>query len=169
MHTLDLPRLERDGFLDVSAEIPADYALWAESEMAFEGPVRVEGRATLAGSGEIILDATVSGAWRQECRRCLEEVVTPLELKTILVFGDTAENDGDDGEIHPADLDANELDFGPAVREELLLTMDPYRLCEEGCRGLCPNCGVNRNRESCECTLEESDPRWDALRKLKSE
>ena len=34
------------------------------------------------------------------------------------------------------------------------------------CAGLCPNCGVDRNVESCSCETESSDPRWDALREL---
>jgi uncharacterized protein len=41
-------------------------------------------------------------------------------------------------------------------------------LCRDDCKGLCPQCGVNRNHKSCECG-GTSDPRWDALRKLKNE
>ena len=169
MLTLDLPRLEREGFLEVEAEIAPDSPLWEGSELHFGGPVSIRGKATLAGSGEVLFKGTVEGVLEQECRRCLAPVKTPVKLDTLLVFGAPDEEVGDDGEIHPVAPDAVELSLGPAVREELILAVDPYVLCDPECRGLCPRCGVDRNRETCECTLEESDPRWDALRKLKSE
>lgn len=39
-------------------------------------------------------------------------------------------------------------------------------LCREDCKGLCPNCGVNWNEQSCDCTTEQTDSRWDKLREL---
>jgi uncharacterized protein len=39
-------------------------------------------------------------------------------------------------------------------------------VCREDCRGLCPSCGANRNRETCSCQIEWVDPRMDALRAL---
>lgn len=170
MLTLDLIRLERDGALPVEAEIPSDSPLWEDSGLRFRGPVEVEGQATLAGSGQVLLDVTIRGEWDQECRRCLAAVRTPVELEAMLVYGDAGEEaDGDDGQIRPADLNANTLDYGLGIREELLLAHDPYVLCDPDCKGLCPVCGADRNRESCDCTLEEPDPRWDALRQLKEE
>lgn len=170
MLSLDLIRLERDGALPLEAEIPPDSPLWEDSGLTFRGPVRVEGQATMAGSGQVLLNVTVRGTWDQECRRCLAAVRTPVELQTILVYGDAGEEaEGDDGQIRPADLNANTLEYGDGIREELLLAHDPYVLCDPDCKGLCPVCGVNRNKETCECTLEEPDPRWDALRELNNE
>jgi len=169
MFKLDLPRLEREGTLEISAEIPADDPLWGDSDLRFRGPLRVRARASLAGSGEVLVDATLEGELEQECRRCLATVVTPLDLKALLVFGAVDEETGDDGEIRPLDPEALELDLGEAIREELILTVDPFVLCDPECRGLCPRCGVDRNKETCACTLEEPDPRWDALRALKKE
>ncbi|MDT8339955.1 MAG: DUF177 domain-containing protein [Longimicrobiales bacterium] len=168
MFKLDLVRLEREGSLDVRAEIPADDPLWAESDLRFRGPLRARGRASLAGSGEVLVDLGVEGELEQECRRCLSPVRTPLELRLLLVFGAVdEEGGGEDGEIRPLDPAAVELDLGDAVREELILAVDPFVLCDPDCRGLCPRCGADRNRESCECTLQEPDPRWDALRAMR--
>jgi uncharacterized protein len=169
MLTLDLPRLEREGFLDLEAEIAPDSPLWEGTGLRFAEPVAVKGRATLAGSGEVLFQGTVESVAEQECRRCLAPVRTPVALDALLVFGAPDEEAGEDGEIHPVDPDAVELSLGPAIREELILAVDPYVLCDPECRGLCPRCGVDRNKETCECTLEEADPRWDALRALKSE
>ncbi|UCC24482.1 MAG: DUF177 domain-containing protein [Gemmatimonadales bacterium] len=169
MFKLDLPRLERAGTLEISAEIPADDPLWEGSDLGLRGPLQVQGTASLAGSGEVLVKANIRGELEQECRRCLKAVLSPVDLDVLLVFGATDAEWGDDGEIRPLDPEATELNVGEAVREELILNTAPYVLCDENCRGLCPRCGVDRNAESCECTLEEPDPRWDALRGLKTE
>ena len=82
MLTLDLPRLEREGTLDVSAEIPADDPLWEGSELTLRSPLRVVGRASLAGSGEVLVAVDLTGEFEYECRRCLEPVVKKKELVT---------------------------------------------------------------------------------------
>ena len=35
------------------------------------------------------------------------------------------------------------------------------------CAGLCPVCGINRNRETCTCQSEWVDPRMEPLKRLK--
>jgi uncharacterized protein len=169
MLKLDLPRLEREGTLEFSAEIPAADPLWEETDLRFRGPLRVSGKASTAGSGEVLVEVAAGGELEQECRRCLTGVVTPVDFEFLLVFGSVDKEMGDDGEIRPLDPEALELNVGTAVREELILAVDPYVLCDPECRGLCPRCGVDRNKQSCECTLEEPDPRWDALRAMKRE
>ena len=169
MLTLDLPRLEREGSLEFEGEIPSDDPIWEGSNLRFRGPLDVSGLARTAGSGEILVETRIRGELQQQCRRCLDPVRTPMELDALLVFGEVDEEDGGDGEIRPLDVSAMELDLGEAVREELILVVDPFVLCDADCRGLCPRCGINRNEESCDCVLEELDPRWDALRALKSE
>lgn len=169
MLTLDLARLEREGSLKFEEEIPSDSPLWKGTDLRFRGPVKVAGTARLAGSGEILAETRIRGELQQECRRCLATVITPVDLERLLVFGAADEEMGEDGEIRPLDLDAMELDLGEAVREELILAVDPYVLCDPECKGLCPVCGIDRNQETCECVVEEQDPRWDALRTLKSE
>lgn len=54
-----------------------------------------------------------------------------------------------------------------AVREAVFLHEPQRVLCREDCQGLCPVCGINHNREACECSTEEIDPRWAALKELR--
>lgn len=169
MLTLDLPRLEREGPLEFEGEIPADDPLWKGTDLRFTGPLKVAGTARSAGSGEILVETRIEGEVQQECRRCLAEVLTALELTPLLVFGEVDEEAGDDGEIRALDIEATELNLGEAVREEVILAVDPFVLCDPDCKGLCPVCGIDRNKETCECVVEEPDSRWDALRTLKSE
>jgi uncharacterized protein len=170
MLRLDLAKLEREGSAQVDARVPADDPLWHETEVVFDGPVDVCLRATHAGTGEIVVRGTVKGRLRQECRRCLEPVAGKFSEEVTMVFvPSTSEGVEEDGDVRLFDDHVAELDLSDSVREEILLAIDLFVVCDPDCRGLCPQCGVNRNIESCSCTTEESDPRWDALRALKEE
>lgn len=48
-----------------------------------------------------------------------------------------------------------------------VLEMKP--LCSPDCKGLCPVCGANRNRESCGCKNRAKDPRWEVLDEIKKQ
>src|SRR3990170_3947781 len=53
------------------------------------------------------------------------------------------------------------------VREHVLLTLPVQALCHDECRGLCPQCGINLNRETCPCSSTAIDPRWRSLEPLR--
>jgi uncharacterized protein len=170
MLKLDLARLEREGTLPVAADVPADDPLWEGRDLRFEGPLRVRLTARVAGTGEIVVLGTLNGVLDAQCRRCLEPVRVPVQQKVTLVYAPSdALESGDEGDVRPLSPRASTLDLSDAVREELILGVDRYVVCDAGCQGLCPLCGVNRNQETCDCTLEAPDPRWDALRALKNE
>jgi uncharacterized protein len=170
MLMLELARLDREGTVQVDARIPADDPILEDLEGSFQGPLEVVLRASHAGSGEIVVRGTVSGTLRQECRRCLEPVTTRLAQELTMVFAPLiAPDEKDDGDVRYFKAKAAELDLGTPVREELILSIDPYVVCDPDCRGFCPRCGANRNTETCACAGSESDPRWDALRAKRDE
>jgi uncharacterized protein len=43
------------------------------------------------------------------------------------------------------------IDLGPAIRDEILLSMPLGPLCKEDCAGICALCGGNRNLSPCDC------------------
>ena len=58
------------------------------------------------------------------------------------------------------------LELADVVREQVMLWLPMRGLCREDCKGICPTCGVNRNREKCDCVQSFVDSRWDALKGL---
>ena len=61
-----------------------------------------------------------------------------------------------------------EINLASLVSEQALLVLPQQFLCTPDCKGLCPQCGINKNQQSCSCEIEKTiDPRWEALRKLK--
>ncbi|GMR13441.1 MAG: hypothetical protein BMS9Abin29_1651 [Gemmatimonadota bacterium] len=170
MLRVDLVRLEREGVLGVEGAIDADDPLFEGSDFRFASPLRVRIRATIAGSGEVVIRGSVQGSLRQECRRCLAELDSPVDTELTLVFvraDELGENPAAD--VYPVEASATELDLCGPIREELVLTVPSYALCNEDCRGFCLRCGTNRNEQDCQCSEEDVDPRWDALRTLGSE
>jgi len=54
------------------------------------------------------------------------------------------------------------------LRQEIEAAFPIQVLCTDNCRGLCEQCGTNLNRETCQCSPEEADSRWAALKDLTS-
>lgn len=106
------------------------------------------------------LEARVYGP----CLRCLRE--TRLEVHAEQQeFAPTTRGDWDDTELSEFITDMV-VDVDALAREALVLALPFQPLCDEGCKGLCPQCGADLNREACACQAQAGDPRWDALRQL---
>lgn len=110
----------------------------------------------------IVVTGTVHGTWHGTCRRCANPAVGPLECAVHELYQRVV-TDPDAFEL--GDL----LDLEPMVREVLLLDAPLVPLCRPDCRGLCPQCGVDLNTETCSCETRTTDPRWAALDQLRQQ
>ena len=169
MLTIPLPRLEREGTLDIQAAIPPDDPSWEGTELRFSAPLSISGQAQFLTSGEVLVRLVVQSRLGLECRRCLDPVEVPVEQELTLLFVPPGEGGEEDGDVRLLPDGGVDLDLGEPIREEMILSVWPFALCRPDCQGLCPRCGANLNEETCQCSSEELDPRWDALRALKKE
>ena len=170
MLTIPLARLEREGSLDIQSEVPTDDPSWEGTELRFSAPLSVRGQVQWISSGEVLARIRLQGFLAQECRRCLEPVETPVDEELDLLFAPLEEAEGlDEENVRPLPENAAELDLIHAIREELVLSQSLLAVCKTDCKGLCPQCGTNLNENSCQCSTDEADPRWDALRALNEE
>jgi len=169
MLTIPLARLEREGSLEIQAAIPPDDPSWEGTELRFSTPLSISGTAQWLSSGEVLVRVSIRGRMGLECRRCLDPVEVPVGEEFTLLFVPPGEAAQDDEEVRLLPEGMVELDLGEAIREEVILAVWPFALCRPDCKGLCPHCGANLNEEACQCSSEELDPRWDALRALKEE
>jgi len=107
------------------------------------------------------------------CSRCLEPFLSPVDAAFDLRYQPHAQNAGEDEkEIEADDLatafyENEEIDLGQLMREQFYLSVPMKPLCQEGCRGLCPACGTNLNRGTCDCKPGWEDPRLAALKELR--
>ena len=167
MLSLDLTRLDREGSVELNACFPAASALWEGSGVEWDGSVEVKLTASLAGSGEIVVRGSLDGRLKQECRRCLEPVRGEVSHELTLVFVSADEKGAEDDDGVHVYGQGTEIDLSNAVREEVVFAVDPYVICKSDCKGLCSRCGTNRNKQTCNCTEDHTDSRWEALRVLK--
>jgi len=117
------------------------------------------------------------------CGRCLAPMSTdvPVEFELTLVPADEqgdAENvkDPDKGPkggsfaAEKAEEDTytgKVIDLDPIVREQILLALPGYPVCQDSCKGLCTVCGGNLNERECGCDRHVPDPRWAGLKNVK--
>ena len=136
------------------------------------GDVRAIGEVA-ARAAQIDVTGSIRADAEVECTRCLAAV--PQELAIDFAVGYvTPENFSSDKEREvSADdldtdvLDSDRIDVKEIVREQILLNVPEQVFCKPDCRGLCPKCGGDLNLIDCNCDLNETDPRWAALKNLR--
>jgi uncharacterized protein len=119
------------------------------------------------------LTGTVQTVLELPCSRCLEPFRWPVDAAFDLVYHPQSGNVGEgELEVGQEDLstafyDNEEIDLGQLAREQFYLALPMKPLCSDACRGLCAVCGINLNRETCECRRDWVDPRLAVLRAIK--
>ena len=141
------------------------------------GPLTIKGQAELIVEhrgpkdfvDDIRLRAHFEGRFEVLCARCIDPVEQPLSGDFDLIFRPGGV-DNEPGE-HAITEDETEIGYyedsglllEDAVREQVLLALPGRTLCREDCKGLCPQCGANRNTAPCNCEEQPVDRRWNAL------
>jgi len=179
---LDLSRL-RSGVERLNRRIEPD-ALEPVEDFRVVSPVSLTGEVRKDGH-QIRLKGRLTATLECACSRCLEPFEVPVAVDLDLVFlpvsaagrrsplsGPDRDEDGEalteDG-LGVSFYKDDALDLSEIIREQFVLALPMKPLCSPDCRGLCPVCGRNRNRDSCACRAEWIDPRLEPLKHLRSE
>jgi uncharacterized protein len=147
------------------------------AQIDLEGEGTVNGTAHLDGdlfreAAKTHLRGRVTADIELLCTRCAEPLTRHLDIPFEDIFVDAVdENAEKELEVAGPELDEqlvteSSVDLNEIIREQILLNLPEQVLCREDCRGLCPQCGANRNLLDCECGDEDMDPRWAALKDL---
>jgi uncharacterized protein len=119
------------------------------------------------------LAGTVKTTLELPCSRCLEPFTWPVDAAFDLRYQPHALNSGEgEREIEEDDLSTafyenDEIDLGQLMREQFYLSLPMKPLCSDACAGLCPQCGTNLNRGTCDCKPDWEDPRFAALKEIR--
>lgn len=125
------------------------------SEVPGEATIHFQGLLESVHDG-ILVSGVVRAPWSGPCRRCLRLAEGELlaEVRELCVERGDAET------TYP--LDGDQLDLEPMIHDACILDLPLAPLCGEGCLGLCPECGADRNVEPCSCA-PAADPRFAGL------
>ena len=121
------------------------------------------------------LEGTVRTELELACSRCLEPFRLPVDAAFDLRFHPaSAMSSDEESGIEAEDLETSyyrdeQIDLNELMREQFYLALPMKPLCRDLCQGLCPVCGTNLNRETCDCKREWEDPRLAVLKTLKRE
>lgn len=143
-------------------------------EAVLKKDVHVQGSLSKVGR-EVFLKGNLSTEMELVCSRCLEPLQYKVrsKLSSHYVPGHEAGSLETDVELHASDIEMesysdNQIDLTQTVYDQMILSLPLVRLCKEDCRGICSYCGVNRNKENCQCSDKDSiDPRLAVLKTLK--
>ncbi len=103
------------------------------------------------------------------CDRCCADVEQRLELRDqVWAFQSEGLPEGMiDEDLHLLEPEQEELDISQDLRDLIVIASTEPFLCSENCRGLCPQCGCDLNRESCDCHEQAPPSPFAALAALK--
>ncbi|MCX7046671.1 MAG: DUF177 domain-containing protein [Candidatus Sumerlaeota bacterium] len=109
---------------------------------------------------KVVATGRVSTQAQTVCSRCLNDVQINLETSVRLVYSDRPEPETDVIEIGMDEDGLNHftgdvVDAREEIREAILLELPEFPVCAQNCKGLCPGCGADLNKESCACVKKE--------------
>ena len=145
---------------------PLDERIRLVEPVAVKGNVKLA-RALVQVNGHIDTRAQV------ECDRCLQPVELPVDADFALGYITGSDYESSeaaeltDEEMSVSVFDGEAIDVDEIVKEQILLAVPTRMLCREDCKGICPECGIDRNSGECACVTDDVDPRWAALKNLK--
>lgn len=114
-------------------------------------------------SDKIIITLNFEGEVNFRCSRCITSFKKPIFgafESQILTRKDKDIEENYDGLYLEGDI----LDLTKSIEEAITLSLPMKVICNEECKGLCPDCGINLNSNNCNCSKEKIDPRLEKLK-----
>ncbi len=158
-------------------DVPAD-ELGRGDVMAL-GPISIDVNVQKGNApGDYLADGEVRFTADLTCARCVDPYPFANQSPFHLRFAPRPEGlteETEEVELTSEDeLDTEfyaerQIGLRELAVEQVQLTIPMKPLCDEGCVGLCPQCGKNRNREGCECETSVVDERWGGLKDFRTE
>ena len=125
----------------------------------------------------VLLDGYIEAMVQFECDRCLAgykwQLARNFKIDFEYVEGCDSFRQIDEHACSESEMDVvylaePVLNVFSVLRQQVVLCSPAKRLCSEECKGLCPKCGMNLNKESCSCSGEDSSSAFKILAKLKN-
>lgn len=140
-------------------DFPHLKAMTANGEVAFTR--NICGTLEAVRADDIIeVSGRLQTAVTLTCSRCLADVSCDLDVDVALCYSDATVEEGSDTEEREVGFEelgliaytGDEIDLRPDVEQEIIMALPQQPLCKDGCLGLCPVCGHNRNQGECQCS-----------------
>jgi uncharacterized protein len=107
-----------------------------DDHLKFIEPIELKVRLDKTGN-DVFAKVNANGKFSSSCSRCLEEVERDYNTSFDLEY--------------KIDRSVDTIDMTDDIRQEIFLNLASKILCNENCKGICPKCGANLNKEKCKC------------------
>ena len=173
MLRIDVSKIPPEG-LDVSEGLlPGELHVQGNEDFVLEPGGSLHCHAELRDEDSVHVAGNLEARLSLSCGRCLDPFPLEVRQRLELFFLPHREEQGEEDEVELSERDMvvayykdRSIDLGEMIREQFFMAVPMKRLCRPDCRGLCPSCGINKNRESCACAPPEGDPRLQSLGRL---
>ena len=122
--------------LDIDQSIPKEGIGLSSEEVDIKSLLNVKAHLEKVDNF-VVADARIKAEFGYMCARCLEELSSTEERSYKFDF-----------EIDPT---MEYVDLGEEIRQEIIMANPAKVLCSKDCKGICPKCGINLNKEQCKC------------------
>lgn len=117
----------------------------------------------------------VSAPLALSCSRCLADYTSFVDTNfTIFFRKETATTIASEDELELGEMDllsssytGDEIDLTHEIEEQVAMEIPLKPLCDEECKGLCHECGIDLNTSVCSCSKEPVSLTFSALKDFK--
>lgn len=128
-----------------------------------QGPVSLFCLLKKKSATRILFQATMRATLLLTCDRCLQVYSSKVDSNFRLIC---EVNSSEHWKLKNINLSARDLDIVQLVepfvdlkeitRQQLCLSLPQRQLCNENCKGICPECGVDMNIDPCHCQRDRN-------------
>ncbi len=132
-----------------------DFSVASEGDLEQASPLETTGSAELLANsdGEVRVQGRYTVVMAAECDRCLGRARFRLDAgfdlfyRPMSVIAREEEVEIDEGEAEIGFYEKGGIELEDILREQVLLALPMQRVCSDDCKGICPVCGEEPQRE----------------------
>ncbi len=118
---------------------------------------------------EVSVNGLINFGIKAKCARCLTVVEQDLqsEVNLMLTPKDDTSLGNEEGDLDYDFYEGDTVDLTGYLRELIAISIPFNIICSKECKGLCSNCGINLNNDSCNCKKELNKSAFAVLKDIK--
>jgi uncharacterized protein len=148
---IDISKLKDNEVLELAHQYDPKELNLELYDLHYREPLKLEGRLERVRTS-LFFKGSLRSGFEILCTRCLKPVARKVNEPFDLYYPYTGQES---------------VDATDDVREVMLLSYPVKFLCQESCKGLCPQCGTNWNEATCRCPKKKIESGTGAFDKLK--